>query len=249
MNRYSWVCFRASTPPHPARLRNGAQTGMGGGEAPGWPRSGGCWARGAAGRAGGACVHLTLPQPPSYLGSGITSPQLQGRKPSRTAPFSQPEPPAHGLDPATALTPTPWEADAGQPPRATHHPDGNKANEGLPETRPQRGGWPPWQGRQAPRRAACDALSPPTKVNKLCTRRQRNPRAAGRGRPGAGGSSRAPSGTAPLSGHGRDAPRRPPLSRTHHGIFFQLHFFHISPQISRCPPPPPPPPQRAQQYV
>lgn len=58
----------------------------------------------------------------------------------------------HSLDPAAGLNPCPhrsrpWQ----QPPRATHHPDGNKAKEGLPETRlwvPREGRKPPTAGRR-----------------------------------------------------------------------------------------------------
>lgn len=179
---------------------------------------------------GGRCVRASHATTATILSGkrDYFTPAAREKKPSRTAPFSQPEPPAQGLDPATGLTPTPWEPDAGAaaqghpPPRREQSQRGAARNASLG---PQRGGWPPWQGGQALWRAAGDALSPPIKVNKLCTRRQRKPRAAGRSRPGAGGSSRAPSGTAPLSGHGRDAPRRPPLSRTHTTAFFPVTFF------------------------
>lgn len=238
MNRYSWVCFGESTPPHPARLRNGARSGKRGGQGAGKRRGG--RGRGAPGQ-GGRCVRASHATTATILSgrAGLLHPSCKKRNRAGLRRFPNQSPPQQGLDPATGLTPTPWEQDAGAAPQGHPPPRREQSQRGAARNAslgPQRGGWPPWQ---APWRAACDALSPPTKVNKLCSRRQRSPRAQRRGRPGAGGSSRAPSGTAPLSGHGRDAPRRPPLSRTHHGIFFHLHFFHISPQISRCNPPPP----------
>lgn len=212
--------------------------------------AGGLLGTGSCGQ-GGRCVRASHATTATILsGKRDYFTPAAREKPSRIAPFSQPEPPAQGLDPATGLTPTPWEPDAGAAPQGHPPPRREQSQRGAARNTslgPQGGGWPPWQGRQALRRAACHALSPPTKVNKLCTRRQRNARAAGRGRPGAGGSSRAPSGTAPLSGHGRDAPRRPPLSRTHHGIFSSYIFSILALRFHDAPPPPPP--QRAQQYV
>lgn len=185
-----------STLPHPARLQNRAQNREG--RRAGWRGSAGVAGvgelpgTGSCGQ-GGRCVrasHATTATILSWKRDYFTPAARE--KPSRIAPFSQPEPPAQGRDPATGLTPTPWEPDAGADPQG--HPPARREQSQPWAARntslgPQRGGWPPRQGRQAVWRAACDALSPLTKVNKLCTRRQRNPRAAGRGRPGAGGSS------------------------------------------------------------
>lgn len=81
-------------------------------------------------------MHHTLHSHHLIWESGITSPQLQGRNRAGLRRFPNRSPPHQGLDPATELTPTPWEPDAGAAPQGHPPPDGNKASEGLPETRP-----------------------------------------------------------------------------------------------------------------
>lgn len=141
MNRYSWVCFGESTPPHPARLRNGARSGKRGGQGAGKRRGG--RGRGApgqgelrAGREVRACItryhshHLIWE-------SGITSPQLQEEKPSGIAPFSQPEPPASGPGSGHGADPDPMGTGRGcSPPGPPTTPTGTKPARGCPKRVP-----------------------------------------------------------------------------------------------------------------
>lgn len=141
MNRYSWVCLGASTSPHPARLRNGAQTGrggrQGGGEVPGWPRSGGSWARGAAGRAGGACVHHTRYHSHHLIWeAGLLHPSCKGEAEQDCAVFPTGAPRAgpgsgHGDDPDPMGT-----GRGGSPPGPPTTPTGTKPTTGCPKHRP-----------------------------------------------------------------------------------------------------------------
>lgn len=168
MNRYSWVCFGASTLPHPARLlaaarscllllRQGARIrrggGHGGGEAlgrqwPGAPRYGGGGLRGGAGgyvRASHATRATILSGKRDYF-----SPAAR-EKPSKIALFSQPEPPHAGPGSGHGANPSPTGTRCGgRPPpprpRATHHPDANKASEGKHGSGP----WVPREGGRPP---------------------------------------------------------------------------------------------------
>lgn len=191
-------------------------------------------------------MHRTLPEPPSYLGSGITSAQLRGRRRGRLRRFPQPEPPMHSPDLAAGLNPCPhrswpWR----QHPRATHHPDGNKANEGLPETRL----WVPREGRGLPTAGRhygagamqCCEHPPPVKIKTHRTQEAAKPPAGQR--EGAsrerGALPKPPPERLLCLGTAAALPAARPFPHTPRH-FFQLHFFHISPQISLSPPPAPP---------
>lgn len=135
----------------------------------------------------------------------------------------------------------------GSPPGPPTSPAGTKPTRGCPKHvpgSPER--WVAPVARQAGATAGCVRCSEPPNKSQYALRREaaQSP-GSGKGPAGSGGLCPSPLRDGSLSGHGRDAPRRPPLSRTHHGIFFQLHFFHISPQISRCPPPSAAPPASA----
>lgn len=152
MNRYSWVCSGMSTPPHPARLlaaawslpRHGARIRRGGGEALDRPWPG-------AARPGGrvrACITHGLSHHLIWE-AGLLHPSCKGEARQDCAVFPTGAPrtgpgSGHGDDPVPAQA-----SHGGSPPRATHQPNGNKANERLPETRlwvPREGGRPPEAG-------------------------------------------------------------------------------------------------------
>lgn len=99
--------------------------------------AGGLQRRGSCGQ-GGRCVRASHATTATILSgkAGLLHPSCKKRNRAGLRRFPNRSPPHQGLDPATGLTPTPWEPAAGAAPRATQHPDGNKGNEGLPETRP-----------------------------------------------------------------------------------------------------------------
>lgn len=127
MNRYSWVCFGGAHP----HIQPGSSPQCGasskgdefGGEA---GRVGG--KRGSSAGREGACVHHTLPEPPSYLGSGITSPRLQREKPSRITPFFPTGAPRAGPGSVPRVA-----RRGGSPPRPPATPKGTKRMRGCPK--------------------------------------------------------------------------------------------------------------------
>lgn len=167
MNRYSWVCFGASTPPHPARLLAAARSllllrqggtnsegrwaGWQGGAGP--AAAGGSSARGAARRGGRVRACITRYQSHHLIWeAGLLHPSCKGEAEQDRVVFPTGAP-VRGLDPATGPTPSPREpamvaAPQGHPPpRREQSKQGAARNTALGPGSPGRAAGPPQQGQ------------------------------------------------------------------------------------------------------